>query len=953
MVYQSLALIVGLSFCVAAAPASLFQSAFTGQGTPKGWSVQTGKAAVDSQVTREGKPSLRVEPAGNASEAVVRSEPLSLQVGKHYELRAWLRTENLKVRDTGRSPVAVGATLAMASMPFDAHAESLGGTREWTQLKLRFTATRAKDAIEIRAAQGGEFTGKFWVEGVSIDEAAAPGNWPNKAAIKTFGPAYRYPTGGWIYLHIEGEPYERGFQHGYLMAKEIEGYVDRCASQLDAKSKARAWSNGRATASAVFLKGFDDEILQEMKGIADGAAAAKAKYMGRNIDLADIVAANTVTELGLLGPAADMIPTGLEGLGLRAPDYFDPKRDVPVTERCSAFAATGKATRDGRMMVAHITMWPLTLAEQTNVMLDVKPTKGHRVLMQSYPGGIQSGTDWYQNDAGVVLTETTIRQSPFNVAGTPVAFRARKAIQYGTNIDKVVEYLTTKNNGLYTNEWLIGDAKNDEIAMYELGTYKTRLYRSSKNDWFGGTEGFYWGCNNAKDLQVRLETNPDPHARPAHIPWSPSNRDVKWVELYDQHKGKIDESFAFLAFRTPPLVSSTSFDAKVASAEMAEKYMLWAVFGKPNQREWVPNKYETDRYPGNNGIHSGGYKLISGELSQQAKEWIAANEAERRNPVKKAGDKKTSPAPVAEDKLWKGYLLPATGGDTWITAGSSRYYGVLAGGDWDRQLAQWRASYRAAARLSDRPLRAVEVDYRSQEWMETAATKGTLLFDALRREMGDETFLNFMREFYKANTTKTVTTAQFTDAAGKAAGRNLDGFFRAWLDGTGLPGDNGGPAYSLNHIIARFQNALIVYGTSSEAGANRYTAERIQLHLQNIYEAAIPIVKDFELTEDLLKTHSVIFIGRPETNAALERLGGRLPVSFDGAAFTVDGKTYASEYEALALAADHPTDPKKMLLVLAGNTPLETVRFQEFSPDRNQYQVLRDGKVTASGYIAW
>jgi hypothetical protein len=29
-------------------------------------------------------------------------------------------------------------------------------------------------------------------------------------------------------------------------------------------------------------------------------------------------------------------------------------------------------------------------------MLDVQLTAGHRVLLQSYPGGIQSGTDWYQ-----------------------------------------------------------------------------------------------------------------------------------------------------------------------------------------------------------------------------------------------------------------------------------------------------------------------------------------------------------------------------------------------------------------------------------------------------------------------------------------------------------------------------------------------------------------------------
>ena len=162
------------------------------------------------------------------------------------------------------------------------------------------------------------------------------------------------------------------------------------------------------------------------------------------------------------------------------------------------------------MVIGHVTWWPLTLAEQTNVMLDIKPASGHRVLIQSYPGGIESGTDWYQNDAGVVLTETTIDQTPFNAQGTPVAFRARMAIQYGGNIDEVVQHLGTRNNGLYTNEWMMGDAKTNEIAMYDLGTNHTRLWRSSKNEWFGDTPGFYWGDNNAKDLDVRLEDYPDP-----------------------------------------------------------------------------------------------------------------------------------------------------------------------------------------------------------------------------------------------------------------------------------------------------------------------------------------------------------------------------------------------------------------------------------------------------------
>ena len=386
--------------------------------------------------------------------------------------------------------------------------------------------------------------------------------------------------------------------------------MERCAAELDPKGKNKSWDSARTTATALFLHGFDREILEEMKGIADGASDAGARWEGRPIDLTDIVVVNTTVELGDLSSALAVTPNGLEGLRLVAPNYVNRKRGAAL-DHCSAFAATGPATRDGRMVIGHTTWWPLTLAEQTNVMLDIKPATGHRVLMQSYPGGIESGTDWYQNDAGVVLTETTINQSPFNMNGTPIAYRARKAIQYGDNIDKVVEILSTKNNGLYTNEWLLGDAKTNEIALFELGTYKTRLYRSSKNDWFGGTEGFYWGDNNAKDLSVRLEENPDPNGAPAYVPYVPTDRDLKWQALYREYKGKIDEQFGFMAFHTAPLVSATAMDAKVVTADMASRMMVWAEFGKPNQRERLPSKADQDEYPANDGLYTSGYRLIS------------------------------------------------------------------------------------------------------------------------------------------------------------------------------------------------------------------------------------------------------------------------------------------------------------------------------------------------------
>lgn len=931
--------VLALSFIIEAAP--LYQASF--EATSKQWQTIHGSATPDTAVQYDHHASLRLEPSAN-SDAIIRSTPLNLTVGKAYQLSAWVRTENLEVRDLDRSPIATGASIAMSSMPFDVHSESLGGTHNWTRLNLRFTATRSQDQVQLAIAEGGAFKGKAWFEGVTVEEVSTAHDFPQKATLKTFGPGYRYPKAGWIYVHIEGEPYDRGYQHGYLLAHEIEQYIDRCAAQLDPKSKEAAWRNGRTAANALFLRGYDQEILQEMKGIADGAAAAGAKYDDRPVDLVDIVTLNTITELGELEAAMPVTPTGLEGIGFKKPGLLHSTGDEQQqNDHCSAFAACGRATRDGKMVIGHVTWWPETLAEQTNIMLDVQPVTGHRVLMQSYPGGIQSGTDWYQNDLGVVLTETTIDQSPFNIQGTPVSYRARKSIQYGDSIEKVAELLSTRNNGLYTNEWIIGDARTNQIAMLELGTYKTKLYRSSQNEWFGGTEGFYWGCNNAKDLNVRLEYAPDPNGEPQDLPFVPAPRDIKWQQMYQQHKGSIDESFAFLAFRTAPLVSSSTMDAKITTSEMAPKMMLWALFGKPNQREWVPSP--NDSYPQNTGLYSSGYKLFQARPDESMKPALAgapsAQKIEAHSAAAPSKDK------VAADKLWKGWILPASDSDIWLTAGSARYYDLLSSDDRAKHLDQLRAQFRSASLGQDQPLAQLHSSTTSAAWHTIAETKGALLLDALRNSMHDDAFYAFMRAFYAQNTTKSVHMSDFIAAAGSTY-RPL---FDKWLNGNGLPDSPAGAAYLAGAIRSRLASAIIVYGTLAETGANRYAAEQWRKQFLNQYESEVPVLKDFEATDALLAQHDVVFVGRPETNSALAKWANRIGLDYDGSVFKIKNEDHASENEALILAAANPADAKHMVIVAAGNSPLSTVLATRGNFGAYQYAIADAGRQAESGFL--
>ena len=178
------------------------------------------------------------------------------------------------------------------------------------------------------------------------------------------------------------------------------------AERQSPKAPADGWKATRTLVNSLFLRRYDPEYLEEMKGIADGASAAGARFDGRPIDLIDIVAINAWAEIMTLDEGLAAEPTGLECLrcieGERKPAARGPPQPKP--KHCSAFAAVGPATADGKIVFGHITMFTCyPSAASYNVWLDVKTAKGHRVLMQSYPGGIQSGLDYYLNDAGILV----------------------------------------------------------------------------------------------------------------------------------------------------------------------------------------------------------------------------------------------------------------------------------------------------------------------------------------------------------------------------------------------------------------------------------------------------------------------------------------------------------------------------------------------------------------------
>jgi len=645
--------------------------------------------------------------------------------------------------------------------------------------------------------------------------AAASDFAPDPASVQRDGPAYRYPQAGWIVLHVEGEPYERGQQQGKLLWREIQEYVKCYANEQSSTAPTESWPLMRTMADALFLRRFDSELLEEMKGIADGAAAAGAKFDGRPLDLTDIVALNVWPEMLTLGDALGAQPSGLEGKSFDR--LASSAKSTTQLARCSAFAATGSATKDGKAIIGHITMFDIYSCDFYNVWIDVKPAKGHRLVFQAAPGTVQSGMDWYINDAGIVLTETTIRQTRFNPNGLSIGSRSRRAMQYGDSIESAVKLLGDNGNGLYTNEWLLADMKTNEIALFELGTKATRLMRSSKNQWYGGTTGFYWGNNNVKDVDVRLETIAATNDRPADMTFCPEPRDQAWVRLYKQNKGKIDANFGKLAFGEPPLATRDSCDAKYATAEMALQLKSFAHWGDPYGQLWEPSPETLKQYPAAAPIVPSGWTVLTTAAPPPASAGAATpvdlKSGDDDGSADSGKDKNTLPPPA-----WHGTILPAGDGDIWLASAFARFHDYVAR---ERQLLKTHSSDKADATekpsesdpdaalkpderdelavmlfnaraealsegMAQQPaaLRTIKSDFSDDRWFRSASGRGVMLLSELRRRLGPETFDAAMESFGRAHAGQAVDSQAFIDTMNSVNDRGLNGFFSCWLDTT-------------------------------------------------------------------------------------------------------------------------------------------------------------------------
>ena len=369
------------------------------------------------------------------------------------------------------------------------------------------------------------------------------------------GSGVRRDLDGWIYVRVEGAPYDRGWHHGYLLASEIRNAL----SSIDAllwHDTALPFSWYAANARAMWLErmagdnggkladGTGVATLDELRGIMDGANTRRIDN-DRWISIDDLLAWNGYPEMicqwqpgvlsGILKPLVPVPgdPGRLEALvgrvRLGQQHYFHP-------HHCSAFVATGDWTADRGIVSAHTTWQRFANGDFYNVVLHIVPpdAEGFPILMQTAPGYVASSMDFGLNSAGLAVSSTSINVSGFDQGGLPYFLRARRAGQRAATIECWIDLFRQGNNGGYANTWLLAEAATNRIAAYELTTAHEEQQPILSS-------GFYCSCNIPFSTPTRvLEAG---GAGYDNILQSGGRR-VRFEQLMAQHKGAIDGALA-------------------------------------------------------------------------------------------------------------------------------------------------------------------------------------------------------------------------------------------------------------------------------------------------------------------------------------------------------------------------------------------------------------------------
>lgn len=277
-----------------------------------------------------------------------------------------------------------------------------------------------------------------------------------------FGKAWMEQRNGNYLLHLSGTPYEIGYQHGALLRDEVNRgaarfYADLINGGREMPFSIKIWLLRKYLEWKVYVpleKAQPKNILEELKGIADGS--------GVPYDI--IFRANHHT-----GPAMVLTP-------VLASDNIEAFQKIGIkVGACSSFAATGRLTANGGIIVGRntdyggVSLWP-----RYQTLLFVKPSEGFAHVKVGTAGVILWNPG--MNTEGIVVCPHYMVYDDCDPSGRSIAAFTDEILRKAGSL-KDAERIFHDNPRALSAGYIIASAKEKDAFAAELSTGKASIRR--------------------------------------------------------------------------------------------------------------------------------------------------------------------------------------------------------------------------------------------------------------------------------------------------------------------------------------------------------------------------------------------------------------------------------------------------------------------------------------------
>jgi len=402
--------------------------------------------------------------------------------------------------------------------------------------------------------------------------------------IRIHGKAFLEEKQGVQIVHLKGDPYERGYQHGALLADKISEIVPKGlagAAAVIAHNTGSAVNEGyRALLAGKIeaLQFIPPEFQEEMKGIADALQAA-----GSATDFDDLVLWNTMYDSWCFynhpdpgdpgtqfprhpyppakwqaSPAPGRLPPAT---GHPASDVGKPnapasgQSESPHMPGCSSFSAWGPATLNGKLIFGkNMDNLALPGILENRILVIEDPDHGYGHAFVTHPGML--AIDGGINEDGIEMMTHYSPSRNETMRGCGIGTLSRLILQYAHRIDDAVNMLTVYPRCTGIN-YHVADAKTNCAAVIEVSATdaavrypeegRSVLWSTNHYNCFPGWKGYRGPVNmvsqqqapfQLKDVgtidkwQQSLQDRTNPHI-------SGSARFRRYEQLLMQHQGAI------------------------------------------------------------------------------------------------------------------------------------------------------------------------------------------------------------------------------------------------------------------------------------------------------------------------------------------------------------------------------------------------------------------------------